>query len=109
MTKELKRGLTITELGAHLIRQSRLALLVLPLFTRDRPDPTPDFAREFADAFNLVILQEGKPAFNFINGLDKKEKEKMISVLIQGGMVGAIYMSGDDIFSVEEKNGTVMP
>jgi hypothetical protein len=100
VTKELKRGLTFRELGTRLTRESRLALLVLPVITPGRPDPTLDFAHEFADAFNLVILREGKPAFNFINGLKKQEREKVISVLSQGGMDGAVYISGDDILLI---------
>jgi hypothetical protein len=98
--KTLERRLTFSEYGLRFAHQSRLALLVLPIITPGQPDPTADFAREFADAFNLVILQEGKPAFDFFNGLKKQEKEKIISILSQGGMAGAIYISGDDIFSI---------
>lgn len=95
-----ERRLTFWELGVRFTHESRLALLVLPHLASDQPDPTPDFAREFADAFNLVILREGKPAFDFINGLKKQEKEKLINVLIQGGMTGVVYISGDDILSI---------
>lgn len=95
-----ERRLTVRELGARFTRQSRLALLVLPIITPGQPDPTADFARQFADAFNLVILQEGKPAFDFFNGLNKQEKEKIISILSQGGMAGAVYISSDDTFSI---------
>ena len=95
-----ERRLTVREVGARFTRQSRLALLVLPYLASGQFNPTPDFAREFADAFNVVILQEGKPAFDFFNGLNKQEKEKMISILRQGGMVGAVYMSGNDSFSI---------
>jgi len=95
-----ERRLSVKELGAHFTRQSRLALLVLPYLASAQLNPTRDFAREFADAFNLVILREGEPAFDFINGLKKQEREKIISVLIQGGMGGAVYMSDDDILSI---------
>lgn len=56
-----ERRLTVREVGARFTHESGLALLVLPYLASDNPDPTPDFAREVADAFNLVILQEGKP------------------------------------------------
>jgi hypothetical protein len=95
-----EQHLSVAEIGLQLRHKSRLALLVLPLFTPGYPDPTPDFAREFADAFNLVILKEGKPAFNFINDLKEQEREKIISILSLGGMEGTIYMSGEDIFSI---------
>lgn len=95
-----ERRLTVREVGTRFTHESRLALLVLPYLASDQPDPTPGFAHEFADAFNVVILQEGKPAFDFINGLKKQEKEKIISILSQGGMAGSVYISGDDIFSI---------
>jgi len=95
-----ERRLTVREVGARFTRQSRLALLVLPYLASGQFNPTPDFAREFADAFNVVILQEGKPAFDFINGLKKQEKEKIFGILSQGGMAGTVYLSGDDTFSV---------
>lgn len=98
--KALERRLTFSEYGLRFAHQSRLALLVLPIITPGQPDPTADFARQFADAFNLVILQEGKPAFDFINGLKKQEKEKIFGILSRGGMAGTVYLSGDDTFSV---------
>ncbi len=86
--------LTVTEIGQHLKHKSRLALLVLPLFAPGLPEPTSDFSREFADAFNIVFLQEGNPVFDFMNNLNKPEKDKVINLLIQGGMAGSTYISG---------------
>jgi hypothetical protein len=98
--KQLERSLNFTELGVRITRESRLALLVLPLLTPGQPESTPDFALEFADAFNIVFLLEGKQTFNFINNLKKQEKEKLINILIQGGMGGTAYISDDDILSI---------
>lgn len=95
--------ISIKELGTNFIHESRLALLILPLFASDQHTPvTAEYAHEFADAFNFVILQEGKPAFSFINGLKKQEREKIINILKQGGMAGSVYMTGEDIFSVSD-------
>lgn len=96
-----ERRLTVRELGARFIHESRLANLVLPLLASGQQDSIAlDFAYEFADAFNVAILQEGKPAFDFFNGLKQQEKDKIISILSQGGMAGSVYISGDDIFSI---------
>lgn len=96
-----ERHPTAAELGARFIRESRLALLILPLLASDQPDSiSPEYAHEFADAFNLVILREGKPAFDFFNGLKQQEKDKIISILSLGGMAGSVYMSGNDSFSI---------
>lgn len=99
--KITERRLTFREHGLRFAHQSRLALLVLPLISNDHTGPVPvEYARDFADAFNLVILREGTPAFSFINGLKKEDKEKIAGILKLGGMVGTVYLSGDDRFSV---------
>lgn len=92
---------SIKELGTSIVHESRLATLILPLFAPDQHGPvSTEYAHEFADAFNIVMMQEGAPAFSFINGLKKKEREKVISILKQGGMAGSIYMTGEYVFSV---------
>lgn len=93
--------MTFKEHGLRIVHQSRLALLVLPLISNNQTEPIPvEYARDFADAFNLVILREGTPAFSFIKSLKKEDKEKIAGILKLGGMVGTVYLSGDDRFSV---------
>ena len=99
--KRLERRLTLTEHGLRFAHRSRLALLVLPLISNNQTEPVPvEYARDFADAFNLVILQEGTPAFSFIKSLKQEDREKIAGILLQGGMKGTVYLSGDDRFSV---------
>jgi len=95
------------QFGARFFHDSRLALLILPLFVPGQPDPTLDYARQFTDAFNIVFLLEGKQALNFLNTLKPAERNIIIHILNQGGMTGATYQAGDDIFSIRENNDRV--
>lgn len=100
--KLLERRLTLKEQQARIFHKSSLALLILPLFAPDASKSTGEYAREFANNFNIHILQENDFTLDFINGLEEWQRNRIRRVLIMGGMQGTEYASGTCTFSVPE-------
>ena len=104
--KELQHSITPWELKMLLVYDSRLALLILPLFDPVRPEPSPDFpvefTQEFSHAFERILLLEGNKAIRFMMQLPDTRKETVFQILIQGGLGGSSYQAGEVAFSIPE-------